>query len=84
MVEKFQIAKVKLWDKQVGALAFDKDKGLGTFEYTRSWRDSGIQISPIRLPLGEGKYQFPDLNRDTYKGLPAAFADTLPDDLVMQ
>ena len=80
MVEKFQIARVKLWDKQVGALAFDKDKGLGTFEYTRSWRDSGIQISPIRLPLGEGKYQFPDLNRDTYKGLPAAFADTLPDD----
>jgi serine/threonine-protein kinase HipA len=80
MVEKVQIAKVKLWGRLVGALAFDKDKGLGTFEYTRNWRDSGIQISPIRLALSERKYQFPELSRDTYKGLPAAFADTLPDD----
>lgn len=80
MVDKIQIAKVKLWGNLVGALAFDEDKGLGTFEYTRNWRDSGIQISPVRLPLSERKYQFPELNRDTYRGLPAAFADTLPDD----
>lgn len=80
MVAKVQIARIKLWGELVGALAFDVDKGLGTFEYARSWRDSGIQISPVRLPLSERKYQFPELNRDTYRGLPAAFADTLPDD----
>ncbi|MCG8485972.1 MAG: type II toxin-antitoxin system HipA family toxin [Chromatiales bacterium] len=80
MVDKIQIAQVKLWGKLVGALAFDERNGLGTFEYTKGWRDTGIQISPLHLPLSDRKYQFPELNRATYKGLPAAFADSLPDD----
>lgn len=80
MVEKIQFAKIKLLGELVGALAFDEDRGLGTFEYTRNWRNGGVEISPIRLPLSERKYQFPELNLDTYKGLPAAFADSLPDD----
>ncbi|MCG8040884.1 MAG: type II toxin-antitoxin system HipA family toxin [Candidatus Thiodiazotropha taylori] len=80
MVDKIQIAEVKLWGKLVGALAFDEQKGLGTFEYTKAWRESGLQISPLHLPLSDRKFQFPELNRATYKGLPAAFADSLPDD----
>jgi serine/threonine-protein kinase HipA len=32
------------------------------------------------MPLSTQKYQFPSLNAETYKGLPALFADTLPDD----
>jgi serine/threonine-protein kinase HipA len=80
MVAKIQVARVELWGNLIGALAYDENTGLGTFEYTPKWRNSGLQISPIRLPLSEQKYQFPALNRDTYKGLPAAFADSLPDD----
>ncbi|MCG7897072.1 MAG: type II toxin-antitoxin system HipA family toxin [Candidatus Thiodiazotropha lotti] len=80
MVDRIQIAQVKLWDKLVGALAFDEQTGLGTFEFTKAWRESGLQISPLHLPISDRKYQFPELNRATYKGLPAAFADSLPDD----
>jgi serine/threonine-protein kinase HipA len=80
VVDKIQIAEVRLWGKLVGALAFDEARGVGIFEYTKAWRDNGIQISPLHLPLSDRKYQFPELNRATYKGLPAAFADSLPDD----
>jgi serine/threonine-protein kinase HipA len=32
------------------------------------------------MPLASRKYTFPGLNHETYKGLPAVFADSLPDD----
>ncbi|MFA0464853.1 HipA N-terminal domain-containing protein, partial [Vibrio sp. 10N.261.45.F1] len=43
------------------------------------WLKTGFAISQ-RLPLEAGTFSFPTLNYPTYKGLPAAFADTLPDD----
>lgn len=76
------IAEVWLWDKLVGALAWDPTTSLATFEFTHEWVDTGVQISPLRMPTtnGQRKFNFPQLNKDTYKGLPAVFADTLPDD----
>lgn len=77
------LAEVWLWDKMVGALAWSPDTGLATFEYTPEWVNTGVQIAPLRMPShidGARIFQFPQLNRDTYKGLPACFADTLPDD----
>ncbi|TQV77258.1 type II toxin-antitoxin system HipA family toxin [Aliikangiella marina] len=74
------IAEVKLWGDQVGALAYDPSSGLTTFEYSPVWRKKSIQISPIHMPLSAQKYQFPELSYETYKGLPAIFADALPDD----
>ncbi len=77
------LAEVWLWDKMVGALAWSPDIALATFEYTPEWISTGVQIAPLRMPShteGARIFQFPQLNRDTYKGLPACFADTLPDD----
>ena len=77
------LAEVWLWDKMVGALAWSPDTALATFEYTPEWISTGVQIAPLRMPShieGARIFQFPQLNRDTYKGLPACFADTLPDD----
>ena len=77
------LAEVWLWDKMVGALAWSPDIALATFEYTPEWISTGVQIAPLRMPShteGTRIFQFPQLNRDTYKGLPACFADTLPDD----
>ncbi len=74
------VAEVQLWGDMVGALAYDPSSGLCAFEYHSQWLKTGIEISPLKLPLSERIYQFPALNPETYKGLPGAFADTLPDD----
>lgn len=74
------LAEVRLWGKQLGALAYDPTTGVSTFEYSRQWRDAGIEIAPLYMPIAATKYSFPGLNPATYRGLPAIFADTLPDD----
>lgn len=77
------LAEVWLWDKLVGALAWAPDTATATFEYTPEWIKTGVQIAPLHMPAnlnGARVFHFPQLNRDTYKGLPACFADTLPDD----
>jgi serine/threonine-protein kinase HipA len=73
-------AQVKLWGDYVGALALDPSTGFVTFEYAPEWLVKGIEIAPLQMPLTPRKYIFPGLNVETYKGLPAAFADSLPDD----
>lgn len=74
------LAEVRLWDQLVGALAFDAESGISTFEYAPKWLDSGVQIAPLTMPLSPRKYSFPNLNYATFKGLPGVFADALPDD----
>lgn len=74
------LAEVRLWGRQVGALAYDPANGVSTFEYSPAWRDSAVEIAPLYMPLSDKKYSFPTLNTETYRGLPAVFADALPDD----
>ena len=77
------LAEIWLWDKLVGALAWAPETGTATFEYTPEWMSKNVQIAPLHMPIqtnGPRVFQFPQLNPDTYKGLPACFADTLPDD----
>jgi len=77
------LAEVYLWRQLVGVLAWNTNTATAAFEYTEEWIKTNVQISPLRMPSNQnGKriFEFPDLNTDTYKGLPACFADTLPDD----
>jgi len=74
-----QSAFVSLWGQTVGALAVQPDNTIA-FEYASNWLASGVEIAPIKMPLQAGYFQFPRLNQDTFRGLPGAFADTLPDD----
>lgn len=74
------MARVEIWGETVGALSFDKDTGLCAFQYDPSWVRTAIELSPVKLPLSDRIYQFPALSRETYRGLPGAFADSLPDD----
>jgi len=74
-------AKVYLFDLFVGGLLWDAENQLGLFEYDPDFVKTGIEISPIHMPLAANQtFSFPSLNRDTYKGLPAILADSLPDD----
>lgn len=74
------LAEIKLWGERVGALAYDPETGVSTFEYAASWRETGIEIAPLHMPLSVRKYQFSQLAYATFRGLPAVFSDTLPDD----
>jgi len=71
---------VYLWGRRVGALA-PTGTGYYAFEYDPDFIRSGIEISPLLMPLskGCGPYVFSNLNRSEFMGLPPVFADSLPD-----
>jgi len=78
------IAKVNIWNEMVGAVAWDDIKGYATFEFEDSFLKKEIDIAPLRMPIVEAKigkriFSFPNLNKETYKGLPGLLADSLPD-----
>jgi len=73
------IAEVRLWGTTIGAVAFDAGRGFATFEYDRQFAQSGIQVSPLQMPLATRTYTFPDLAFRTFHGLPGMLADSLPD-----
>ncbi|WP_419813675.1 type II toxin-antitoxin system HipA family toxin [Bacterioplanoides sp.] len=73
-------AEVVIDGKTVGAVYFDTERLVGSFEYAEEWIETGYSISPIHLPLTKQIFSFPYLNPETYHGLPGALADTLPDD----
>ena len=81
------LAEVKIWGELVGAVAWDAQYGLATFEYAPQFKKSNVELSPLKMPLQDSKniYAFPELRRarnspyDTFKGLPGLLADVLPD-----
>ena len=75
-----QVVAVRYGEHEVGAVSFDTETGQGAFEYAPSFISTGIELSPIVMPLKPGIYSFPQLAFETYKGLPGLLADSLPDD----
>ena len=49
------------------------------FEYDPRFSTSGIEVSPLRMPLSTKTYAFPALSREAFHGLPGLLADSLPD-----
>lgn len=73
------IAEVRLWGRTIGAASIDDAGGPATFQYTPEFVDSGIQVAPLAMPLRARPYDFPELPRQTFYGLPGLLADSLPD-----
>ena len=71
--------RVVLWGSTVGAVTWLEDRETGVFQYAPEFLGSGIQLSPLMMPLSEFPYEFPALARNTFKGLPGLVADSLPD-----
>lgn len=74
-----QYAEVYLWSTRVGIVSYDDNDFYARFEYDKDFLRSEIEISPIVMPLSENVYYFPNLDRQTFKGLPGLLADSLPD-----
>ncbi|QIL90197.1 type II toxin-antitoxin system HipA family toxin [Microbulbifer sp. SH-1] len=75
-----EVIEVNYLGRAAGAVSFDTDTGIGAFEYDPAFLDSGIELSPLKMPLARRIYSFPELRFDTFRGLPGLIADSLPDD----
>ncbi|MFA7234050.1 MAG: HipA domain-containing protein [Terrimicrobiaceae bacterium] len=73
------IAKVQLWGRTIGAVSLDEGRDVAAFQYDAEFARSGIELSPLTMPLSEKVYEFPALPRNTFHGLPGLLADSLPD-----
>ncbi len=75
-----EVIRVSYNQQPVGAVSYDPDTGQGAFEYEPDFIQQGIELSPLKMPLSRQIYSFPQLNSDTFRGLPGLVADSLPDD----
>lgn len=74
------VIKVKYKEYDVGAVSFNTKTQMGAFEYFPGFIKTGIELSPIKMPLAKKIYSFPEIDHNTFKGLPGLIADSLPDD----
>ena len=73
------IAKVQLWGRTIGAVSLDEGREVAAFQYAEDFARSGIELSPLVMPLSDRVYEFPALPRNTFHGLPGLLGDSLPD-----
>jgi len=75
-------AIITIWGEVVGAIAWDENTQLGSFEYDPAFKTKSINLAPLKIPITSGKqiFSFPELrNIQTFNGLPGLLADSLPD-----
>jgi serine/threonine-protein kinase HipA len=73
------IAEVRLWGRTIGAVSLEPGREIAAFQYDPAFAGSGIEVSPLSMPLNERVYTFPVLPKNTFHGLPGLLADSLPD-----
>jgi len=81
------VAEVKIWGQLMGAVQWNDQQKLASFEYAPDFLNNGWDLSPLKMPIANGArvYRFPELRKDkeatedTFKGLPGLLADSLPD-----
>jgi serine/threonine-protein kinase HipA len=76
------LAQVNLWGRTIGAVSLEEGDEYAAFQYDPAFARSGIEISPLTMPLSHRVYTFPNLPRNTFHGLPGLLADALPDTAV--
>lgn len=72
-------AEVLLWGQPIGAVLLEPGDETSVFQYTPRFAASGIQVSPLTMPLRSEPYSFSELPYKSFKGLPGLLADSLPD-----
>lgn len=78
--DAYTFARISIWGRDVGAVVEDR-LGQIVFEYSDDFRTSGLELSPVHLPLARrGPISFLELQRsESFQGLPGLLADSLPD-----
>jgi serine/threonine-protein kinase HipA len=73
------VAEVRLWGRSIGAVSLEEGARIAAFQYDPAFLASGIELSPMLMPLSRQIYQFPSLSEVSFHGLPGLLADSLPD-----
>jgi serine/threonine-protein kinase HipA len=73
------LAEVRLWGRSIAAVSLEEATGVAAFQYDPEFAQSGIEVSPLVMPLSSRIYTFPSLPRISFHGLPGLLADSLPD-----
>ena len=81
------VAEIKIWGELAGAVRWDEQQQLASFQYEPKFIQKGLDLSPLKMSIREGGriFRFPELRKakdasiDTFKGLPGLLADALPD-----
>jgi serine/threonine-protein kinase HipA len=77
-------AFVKIWGETIGAVAWNAETGLASFEYDSKFINTKSDLAPLKMPIANTNkriFSFPELREvKTFKGLPGLLADVLPDD----
>lgn len=81
------VAEVKIWGELVGAVSWNEETGLASFEYSPDFKKLNWDLAPLKMPVSSSRkvITFPELRKvrnsefDTFKGLPGLLADVLPD-----
>jgi serine/threonine-protein kinase HipA len=68
-----------MWGRTIGAVSMADAGAHASFQYDPAFLRSGIEVSPIVMPLDRRVYTFPALPIGTFHGLPGLLADSLPD-----
>jgi serine/threonine-protein kinase HipA len=84
MVNRVDVAYIRIWDQLAGAVLWDNNKGTAVFEFDSQFLKNNLDLAPLTMPMAEAKqgnriYSFPELPKNTFKGLPGLLADSLPD-----
>lgn len=78
MVE--QVISIKYHNVVVAVLSYNLEKMLGNIEFTPKYYDLGLDLAPLIMPNSEKMiFNFPEISKPTFKGLPGMIADSLPD-----
>lgn len=77
------IIKVVFFNHTVGYLSWNEKRKRATFEYEQKFLDLCIDIAPLTMPIKSVRSQngmpWEGIDDRLYQGLPAVFADSLPD-----
>lgn len=80
-------AFIHMWGERAGAVAWDRERGLASFEYDLAFKSRGWDLAPLKMPIQSQNrvFTFPEIQAktdrslDAFKGLPGMLADILPD-----
>ena len=84
MVDRAETAYVELWGMRMGAVLWNNDRELASFEFEPSFLNKGLDPAPLTMSIEEARrgsvvFEFSNLAHKTFYGLPGMLADSLPD-----
>ena len=72
------IAEVRLWGRTIGAVSMEDGRDYATFQFTPEFADSGIQVSPVTMPLSRQSYEFPSCHAHVPRSSRACWRTLFP------